>query len=118
MLINFYVKNFRSIRDEINLSMVSDGRYKNHLDHREPVLGMDKHALKLAVLYGANAAGKSNIVRAIGFAQDMVLEGETAFGDWRAINLPGELTNRQSFSFSFKPEAINSISDLNLRSKR
>ncbi len=78
MLINFYVKNFRSIRDEIQLNMVSDGRYKNHLDHREPVLGMDKHALKLAVLYGANAAGKSNIVRAIDFAQEMVLDSETA----------------------------------------
>ena len=78
MLINFYVKNFRSIRDEIQLNMVSDGRYKNHLDHREPVLGMDKHALKFAVLYGANAAGKSNIVRAIDFAREMVLDSEAA----------------------------------------
>ena len=78
MLINFYVKNFRSIRDEIQLNMVSDGRYKNHLDHRYPVLGMDKHALKLAVIYGANAAGKSNIVRAIDFAQEMVLDSEAA----------------------------------------
>ena len=76
MIINFYVKNFRSIRDEIQLNMVSDGRYKNHLDHRHPVLGMDKHALKLAVIYGANAAGKSNIVRAIDFAQEMVLDSE------------------------------------------
>ena len=102
MLINFYVKNFRSIRDEINLSMVSDGRYKNHLDHREPVLGMDKHALKLAVLYGANAAGKSNIVRAIGFAQDMVLEGETAIRRLAGNQFARRTDKPSEFQFQFQ----------------
>jgi len=77
VLINFYVKNFRSIRDEIQLNLVADGRYKNHDEHLEPVIALDKSALKMAVLYGANAAGKSNVVRAIDFAKDMVLEPGT-----------------------------------------
>ena len=74
MLINFYVKNFRSIRDEVQLNLVADGRYKNHEEHLEPIIALEKSALKMAVLYGANAAGKSNVVRAIDFAKDMVLE--------------------------------------------
>jgi AAA15 family ATPase/GTPase len=104
VLINFYVKNFRSIRDEINLNMVSDGRYKNHLDHREPILGMDKHALKLAVLYGANAAGKSNIVRAIDFAQDMVIEGETAIRRLAGNQFARRTDNPSEFQFQFQAE--------------
>ena len=74
MLINFYVKNFRSIRDEVQLNLVADGRYKNHEEHLEPIIALDKSALKMAVLYGANAAGKSNLVRAIDFARDLVLD--------------------------------------------
>ena len=104
MLINFYVKNFRSIRDEINLSMVSDGRYKNHLDHREPVLGMDKYALKLAVMYGANAAGKSNIVRAIDFARDMVLAGETAIRRLAGNQFARRTDKPSEFQFQFQAE--------------
>lgn len=77
MLINFYVKNFRSIRDEVQLNLVADGRYKNHDEHLEPIIALEKSALKMAVLYGANAAGKSNVVRAIDFAKDMVLEQGT-----------------------------------------
>ena len=61
MLINFFVSNFRSIRDELQLNMAAGGRHKSHLDHRIPILGSEKHALKVAVIYGANAAGKSNI---------------------------------------------------------
>ena len=104
MLINFYVKNFRSIRDEIQLNMVSDGRYKNHLDHREPVLGMDKNALKLAVLYGANAAGKSNIVRAIDFAQEMVLDSEAAIRRLAGNQFARRTDKSSEFQVQFQAE--------------
>lgn len=104
MLINFYVKNFRSIRDEIQLNMVSDGRYKNHLDHREPVLGMDKHALKLGVIYGANAAGKSNIVRAIDFAQEMVLDSEAAIRRLASNQFAKRTDKPSEFQIQFQTE--------------
>ena len=104
MIINFYVKNFRSIRDEIQLNMVSDGRYKNHLDHRHPVLGMDKHALKLAVIYGANAAGKSNIVRAIDFAQEMVLDSEAAIRRLASNQFARRTDKPSEFQIQFQAE--------------
>ena len=91
MLINFHVKNFRSIRDEVQLNLVADGRYKNHDEHLEPIIALDKSALKLAVLYGANAAGKSNVVRAIDFAKDMVLE-------------PGAIKRLQNNQFARRPD--------------
>lgn len=91
MLINFQVKNFRSIRDEIQLYLLADGRYKNHQEHLQPIIALEKPALKLAVLYGANAAGKSNTVRAIGFVRDMVLE-------------PGAIRRLQNNQFARKSE--------------
>ena len=106
MLINFYVKNFRSIRDEIQLNMVSDGRYKNHSDHCEPVLGMDKYALKLAVLYGANAAGKSNIVRAIDFSREMVLDSATAIRRLAGNQFARRTDKPSEFQIQFQAEGF------------
>lgn len=65
---------------------------------------MDKHALKLAVLYGANAAGKSNIVRAIDFAQDMVIEGETAIRRLAGNQFARRTDNPSEFQFQFQAE--------------
>ena len=92
MLINFYVKNFRSIRDEVQLNLVADGRYRNHQEHLEPIIALEKSALKMAGIYGANAAGKSNIVRAIDFAKDMVLE-------------PGTIKRLQNNQFARRPDS-------------
>jgi AAA15 family ATPase/GTPase len=92
VLINFYVKNFRSIKDEVQLNLVADGRYKNHQEHLEPIIALEKSALKMAGIYGANAAGKSNIVRAIDFAKDMVLE-------------PGTIKRLQNNQFARRPDS-------------
>jgi len=92
VLINFYVKNFRSIRDEVQLNLVADGRYRNHDEHLQPIIALEKSALKMAVLYGANAAGKSNVVRGIDFAKDMVLE-------------PGAIKRLQNNQFARRSDA-------------
>jgi AAA15 family ATPase/GTPase len=74
MLCNFTISNFRSIGEEITLSM-SGGRYKE-TDHgiRAIKTGFPQFpcALRAAAIYGANAAGKSSIVAAIDFLQDLV----------------------------------------------
>lgn len=70
MLIRFRVANFRSLRDEQEFSMVAafqDGRKELvHLD----ALGVD--LLRVAGIYGANAAGKSNVLDALRFMRDAV----------------------------------------------
>jgi uncharacterized protein len=72
MLIRFRVSNFRSLRDEQELSMVAalkDGR--KDLVHVDS-MGVD--LLRVAGIYGANAAGKSNVLDALRFMRSAVLQ--------------------------------------------
>ncbi|EGK8084351.1 ATP-binding protein (AAA domain) [Campylobacter lari] len=63
MLIEFRVENFLSIQDEQVLSMVasSDNTFLNSHVSNDGKLRL----LKSSVIYGANAAGKSNIIKAL-----------------------------------------------------
>jgi uncharacterized protein len=76
MLIQFTIQNFLSFRDEVTFSMVavnSDSQHSDHLAQHE--VGEGRSVLPIAAIYGANAAGKSNFIKAIAFAQNLVLEG-------------------------------------------
>jgi len=72
MLIEFRFKNFKSFQDEQVLSMVA-GSDKSLLDNviTDKALGKRK-LVRSAVLYGANASGKSNLVDALDFVQSFV----------------------------------------------
>lgn len=75
MLIEFRVKNFRSLRDEQVLSLVASTD-KSLLDTHALDTGLKAapHVLKSAVVYGANASGKSNLIKALQFMRGVVLE--------------------------------------------
>ncbi|MEP3481129.1 MAG: AAA family ATPase [Fuerstiella sp.] len=75
MLINFSVENFRSIGGEQTLNLVASKGQKGHEDHCVPIAKTDERVLRTSVVYGANAAGKSNLVRAMEFAQDLIVHG-------------------------------------------
>lgn len=68
MLIRFVVENFLSFDKETEFNMLV-GNFKTHKNHVNP--GSVK-TLRAAAIYGANGAGKSNIVKAIEFLQDIV----------------------------------------------
>jgi len=74
MLIDFKVKNYRSIKEEQNLSMVSS-KQKEHLETHTFESSDPSHIrlLKTSAIYGANAAGKSNIIKALQAMQEMVI---------------------------------------------
>ena len=74
MLIDFTVKNYRSIKDEQHLSMVST-KQKEHIEtHTFEVLQpTSTRLIKTAAIYGANAAGKSNFIKALRTMQDIVI---------------------------------------------
>lgn len=74
MLIEFKVKNFRSFRDEIVFSMVA-GPDKSLPDHTTtiPTFG-NRRLLHSAVIYGPNASGKSTLMKAIEFVDNLVNE--------------------------------------------
>lgn len=72
MLVSFSVANFRSIGEEVTLSMVASNKFPDHPEHRIQVDDSNTYVLRSAVLYGANAAGKSNLVRAMSVAQGLI----------------------------------------------
>ena len=75
MLIRFTVSNFMSFKDEVEFSMVA-GSSTDHADHIISIGGnSDDRILKTGIVYGANAAGKSNLVKALQFAQEFIVSG-------------------------------------------
>jgi hypothetical protein len=75
MLTEFRVKNFRSLRDEQVLSLVASTD-QTLLDTHALATGLKAapHLLKSAVVYGANASGKSNLIKALQYMRGVVLE--------------------------------------------
>ena len=76
MLLNFRVSNFRSINEMVELSMIPSD-LKNQINVSRKVnshatKNKEYYALTSAAIYGPNASGKSNIVRAIDTFQDFV----------------------------------------------
>lgn len=91
MLVEFRVKNFRSLRDEQVLSLVAS-KDKTLQDTHTASTGLKAapHILKSAVVYGANAGGKSNLIKAIQYMRGVVLESAT-------VIQPGQTFSVQPF---------------------
>ena len=69
MLIQFSVKNFKTFKDKVTLSMVASD-YVKDTQEAENLIPENKFGLKLlksAVVYGANASGKSKLLQAMDF---------------------------------------------------
>ena len=76
MLVKFAVTNFRSIRDEAELSMMAGPGTENRHSHVTDVLhagGKSLPLLNAAAIYGANAAGKTNLLVALQTMQKIVI---------------------------------------------
>jgi AAA15 family ATPase/GTPase len=72
MLIEFKVGNFLSFKDIVTLSMVASAD-KEHRDTNTIRVNDKLRLLKSAALYGANASGKSNLVKALKLMKELVL---------------------------------------------
>jgi len=72
MLLEFSVKNYLSFKDEVTLSLRGrEGVTGHEGDSTFDVAG--EPILKSAVIYGANASGKSNLIKAMQFMKHFVL---------------------------------------------
>lgn len=71
MLVEFRVKNFRSFRNEQVLSLVANS--DKTLNENCTAIGKLR-LLKSVGIYGANASGKSNLIKAINTMQELVLD--------------------------------------------
>jgi AAA15 family ATPase/GTPase len=101
MLLRFRTRNFRSIRDEVELSFAA----ANLSDLPEAVMESpfaERGVLRTAAIYGANASGKSNVLRALTFMTQAVEESHrswSANGIEREPFLLDDESGRQASSF-------------------
>jgi hypothetical protein len=74
MLIDFRVGNFRSFDEPQTFSLVASADMR----HPDNCIAFGKlHLLKSAAIYGANASGKSNLIKAFWFMRTFVLHSAT-----------------------------------------
>lgn len=74
MLIQFTVRNWRSVRDEQTFSMVkAKGGELTETNTFNPETPATGDLLRSAAIYGANAAGKSNLISALRTMTDIVV---------------------------------------------
>ena len=93
MLVNFTVENYRSFKEERTFSMEAS----SIKEHKESVISKGKYnLLPLAVLYGANSSGKSNLIQAIATM-------------WRIIM--GSVRLNEGEALSYDPFALDENSD-------
>lgn len=126
MLIEFRVKNFRSLRDEQVLSLVASKDRTLQSTHTVNTgLNAVPTLLRSAAVYGANASGKSNLIKALQYMRGVVLESATIIQpgqtyavqpfrlDSRSANQPTEFeitfilaSVRYQYGFAMTPQRI------------
>src|SRR5579862_2793725 len=74
MLVSFAVANFRSFAAKQTFSLITSTRLDSaHEDHALPIPDSDERVLRVGVIYGANGAGKSNLLAALRYVRDIAL---------------------------------------------
>lgn len=73
MIIEFKVENFLSFKDLTTLSMITAKSFKEHKDTHTIIIDNKLSLLKTAIIYGNNASGKSNLLKAMAFMKQIIL---------------------------------------------
>ncbi len=75
MLLQFSIKNFRTFKDKATLSLIASNYDKETREHENIVINENfgLRLLKSAVIYGANASGKSKLLDAFAFMRYFVI---------------------------------------------
>lgn len=77
MLIQFTLANFLSYREERCFSLLASVEKGHEANLIDAEASGYKTLHKAALLYGANASGKSNLIKALGYLQGMIALGHT-----------------------------------------
>lgn len=104
MLLRFSVANWTSIRDEQELSLVAADEHDDLAVRDIPGTGL--RTLPVVGVFGANASGKSNLLKAMAYAREAVQHSHNRWspkgGTYRIPFLLGDAAGRPSeFGFDF-----------------
>jgi uncharacterized protein len=114
MLLEFRVSNFRSIRDEQVFSMVAASGDKTFADTHLAPTGLKNlpSVVRSAVVYGANASGKSTLLLALQYMRTVVAESATVIQPNQTYNVQpfkldaAKLAEPTSFVLSFVMQGV------------
>jgi len=125
MLIEFSIENFRSIKDKVTFSLVASRSDHSLQDNLIPgdtavqeggptklnALGKGNNLLKSAVIYGANASGKTNVLISLSYIKRIVIESLNNTAGDKIKTEPFKLDSRYSnlpctFDLDFIHEGI------------
>lgn len=76
MILEFCVSNYLSIRDELKISFVATSLKESLPDANDlvPISGAGVSLVRSAVIYGANASGKTNVLKAVAFYKHFIMD--------------------------------------------
>jgi AAA15 family ATPase/GTPase len=103
MLVQFTLKNVLSFKNETVLDMTAINAYKEHESNLIKAGDREKY-LRVAAVYGANASGKSNLYKAMGYFQKIIVESLNNVND-------GEGTALQKYYVPFSFESVRENSE-------
>lgn len=90
MILKIQLSNFYSINQEVTIDFTAEGRKKNLYSANLINFNGDKF-VNVIGLFGSNAAGKSNLIKAVDFSRNLVLNSTN--------NNEGVLTGYEPFKF-------------------
>ena len=98
MLVQFTLENYKCFKEEVKLSMVASN-YDKTTRADDNVFVVEKFGLRLlksAVIYGANASGKTKLVEGIGFMERFILGSSKDAQVKEKINVTPFLLNTET----------------------
>ncbi len=78
MVIAFSIKNWKSFRDEVSFTMEAS-KERNHSGTVAKFKKFRLNLLPVTGIFGPNASGKSNFVKALSFLQSLIVEPSRSF---------------------------------------
>lgn len=123
MIIDFTIRNFLSFKDEQSLSFIAAPPYTQHPNHLLDTPDKDLRLLKSIVIYGANAAGKSNLLVALHRLKNLIVNSSKQLPNDEFDILPfllGVTNNEEptSFEINFYCQSIKYNYYLELNEKK
>lgn len=109
MLVNFRFKNVRSFysENEISLEATKDDTMReiNTFSVNKKIMSGDAELLKSAVIFGGNASGKSNVIKALSYMRNVIFLS--------ASQIP-VMQNNETFAFYDKANEEDSLYEVEL----
>ncbi len=117
MLVNFAVKNLFSFKGSQNISMVAASNKADEgygANTFESVLNGER-LLKSSLLFGANASGKSNLIKSMGLIKELVLGSVQSIESSVSQKVIPYLLDSETFNMPSEMEVVFIVDDIKYR---